>query len=57
MIDPIKGVTIIGKSEKKIIKPFNFLLIAFTPNAINKPRKSIIGVTVKVKVKVKNIAL
>ena len=57
MIDPIKGVTIIGKSEKKIIKPFNFLLIALTPNAIHKPRKSIIGVTVKVKVKVKNIAL
>ena len=57
MIDPIKGVTIIGKSEKKIINPFNCLLIEFTPKAISKPKTNIIGVTVNVKVRVKNIAL
>ena len=36
---------------------FNFLLNEFTPKAINSPRTSIIGVTVNVKVKVKNKAL
>ena len=55
--DRIRGVTIIGNREKKITIPLNFLLIEFTPKAINKPSKSIMGVTVNVKVSVKNTAL
>ena len=57
IIEPIRGVTIIGKREKKITIPLNFLLIEFTPKAINKPSKSIMGVTVNVKVSVKKTAL
>ena len=45
-----------GNREKKITIPLNFLLIEFTPKAINKPSKSIMGVTVNVKVSVKKTA-
>ena len=53
IIEPIRGVTIIGNKEKKITIPLNFLLIVFTLRAIKKPSMSIIGVTVNVKVRVK----
>ena len=57
MREPIKGVTIIGSKEKKIKIPLRYLFNLFTAKAISKPNTIIMGVTVNVKVNVKNIAL
>ena len=46
--DPIKGVTIIGNREKKIVGPFTQLARELTPKAIKKPKIITNGVTTKV---------
>ena len=46
--EPIKGVTIIGNSETKIVGPLNMPGIRFTASAITNPRMITSGVTTKV---------
>ena len=46
--EPISGVTIIGRSEKKIVTPRNIRGSAFTPSAMARPRIMTSGVTMKV---------
>ena len=46
--DPINGVTIIGKREKKIVGPFTQLARELTAKAIKKPIIITNGVTTKV---------
>jgi len=46
--DPMRGVTIIGKSDKKIVGPLRTGVRRFTPSAINKPRIITNGVTMNV---------
>ena len=46
--EPISGVTIIGRSEKKIASPFRCRCSELTASAIIRPRMISIGVTVKV---------
>ena len=55
--EPIKGVTIIGRSDTKIVGPLNCFGKLLTPSAIPNPRSKTIGVTTNVYVRVNARAL